>query len=385
MTIHSSTEGPRFPFSPASPLRSAPSSALPSAAALSRALRELVLAPRLWVAKPRERTWIWSAGCGTGEDAYGLAVLCLEVAPCASDRVRVLGTDVNPFRLEQAARGIYSERALGACALWPRSGLAEPLGDGSARVAESARRMVSFAQHNLLSGEPPLAPGLFALVSCRGALDDLPEADRACALRLLTRSLEPGGWLLLDEEECPMESEELERVEQPGCILLRKRCAAGEASGDARSFLRRRRSAGPAPSSPFGEPSAERPWPQDAEAMAQLETAIALEQRSDSAGALKALRRALQLDRHLVLAHFFSAGIHERHGRKRKARRHYQLVLSLLEGRSLAEIIPQSNGVSVAFVLEHAARRLRHLCLRAPEALARRDLQDGAASTLVAT
>lgn len=377
MTIHLPTENVWCPFPPGSAAESAgASAAAASAPALSRALRELVLAPRLYAAELRERTWIWSAGCGTGEEAYALAMLCLEVTPGAAERARILGTDVNPFRMEQAARGIYGERALGACGLWPRSGLTEPLGDGSVRIAESARRMVSFAQHNLLSGEQPIAPGVFSLVSCRGALRELSTADRARALSLLLQSLEPGGWLVLNEEENAMECEELERIEQPGCVLLRKRAASAEAGGGARSLPRSRR---PSPAArPSGSPAApgrtERPGPQDAEAMAQLETAIALEQRSDTAGALRALRRALRLDRHLVLAHFFSAGIHERHGRRRKARRHYQLVLSLLEGRSLAEIVPQSNGVSVAFVREHAARRLRHLCLRDSEATGRRGL-----------
>jgi chemotaxis methyl-accepting protein methylase len=361
MTIHPKTERllrpPPFCGAPR-PARGPASTGSP---ALARALRELVLRPRLCAPRPRERTWIWSAGCGTGEDAYALAMLCLEVTPDAADRVRVLGTDVNPFRMEQAARGIYGERSVASCALWPESGWTEPLGEGSVRIAENARRMVSFTQHNLLSGRQPIAPSLFALVRC-GTLRELCAADRAHALALLAESLEPGGWLVLSGEESAAGAGDLERIERPGCVLLRKRGSPADAR--AHPLPRRPTLGMPAPSPSLGPLSQrEGALPKDAEAMAQLETAIALEQRADSAGALRALRRALKLDRRLALAHFFSAGIHERHGRVRKARRHYQLVLSLLEGRSLAEIVPQSNGVSVAFVREHAARRLRHLCL----------------------
>jgi chemotaxis methyl-accepting protein methylase len=363
MTLYPTTE--RLPCS--LPLSGAPRPARGPAStgspALARALRELVLRPRLCAPRARERTWIWSAGCGTGEEAYALAMLCLEVTPRAADRVRVLGTDVNPFRMEQAARGIYGERSVGSCALWPESGLTEPLGEGSVRIAESARRMVSFTQHNLLSGRQPLSPGLFALVRC-GTLQELRAADRAPTLALLAESLEPGGWLVLSGEESAAEAEDLERIERPGCVLLRKR-GTPVAGTRAHPLPRRPTLGAPALAPPLGHLSQrEGALPKDAEAMAQLETAIALEQRADGAGALRALRRALKLDRRLALAHFFSAGIHERHGRGRKARRHYQLVLSLLEGRSLAEIVPQSNGVSVAFVREHAARRLQHLCLR---------------------
>jgi len=326
-----------------------------------RALRELILAPRLLSSRSIRPLTIWSAGCGTGEETYALAMLCLEVDPnLTPDRVRILGTDVNPFRLEQAARAIYRARPPAQSPLWPHSSYVEPLGDGSFRMARSVRRLVSFTQHNVLNDRLPVDPGQVALVCCREVLADFRSDDRARALELLAHSLDPRGWLLLGQEESAPAGRGWETVERPGCLLYRKRAAGSLEAGQSPQRQRRRSSASRLAPRPRGAFRPATPT-QALEAMAQLETAIALQQRGDDTAALAALSQALKLDRHLVLAHFFSAGIHERQDRPRQARRHYELVLALLEGRSLAEIVPQSNGVSVSFVRDHAARRLTRI------------------------
>jgi chemotaxis protein methyltransferase CheR len=339
-----------------------------------QAVREMILAPLLHSRPVTRPLLIWCAGCSTGEEAYALAMLCLEVDPrLTSDRVHILGTDVNPFRLEQASRATYGPWARRQKSPWPRHPLLEPLGDGDVRVAEPARRLVSFAEHNLLSGHPPAAlAGLVALVCCRDVLSTLQPTDRRRALATLARSLEPRGWLALGDGERVSEREGWEVHERPGGLLHRRcNCRA--------PTVRRRAERRPvAPELPTGpavrEAGADFPGgPAALEAMAELERAIALEQRGDGAGAQEALHRALELDPQLAFAHVLTAGLHERQGRTDEARRHYRRVLCLLEGRAACAIVPQGNGVTVSFLREHSARRLARLADWDPPQLAAGD------------
>ncbi len=320
-------------------------------------LQEVILAPLLHSRPSSRPLLIWCAGCSTGEEAYALAMICLEVDPSlTADRVRILGTDVNPFRLEQASRATYGPWTRHRKSPWPRQALLETLDDGGVRVAEPARRLVSFAQHNLLSGRPPAAlDGLVALACCRNVLPGLKPPDRRRALATLARSLEARGWLALGDGERLSERDGWEVLEQPGGPLHRRRLCRAPTP---RRPAERRRPAAPE----FATLRSEvRGGPAALEAMAELEGAIALEQRGDTAGAQEALHRALELDPQLVLAHVLTAGLHERLGSAYEARRHYRRVLCLLEGRAACAIVPQGNGVTVSFLREHAARRLARL------------------------
>ncbi len=51
---------------------------------------------------------MWSVGCSTGDEPYGLAMVCRQ----ASCDVEILATDINPSALERAQRGRYSPRNL---------------------------------------------------------------------------------------------------------------------------------------------------------------------------------------------------------------------------------------------------------------------------------
>ncbi len=107
---------------------------------------------------PRLRTFphvrVWFAGCGAGDDAYALAILCREAN--FIDRVRIYATDASETAVERARAGMIARTELDDIQKrYGRSG-------GTARFekyvehdgpqlhyAESLRRNVVFAQHNL--------------------------------------------------------------------------------------------------------------------------------------------------------------------------------------------------------------------------------------------
>jgi chemotaxis protein methyltransferase CheR len=147
-----------------------------------RALREQVL-PAL-AACPSPKVWV--AGCGTGEEAWSMAILLDEEG--LLERTIVYATDIDPAALRHARAGVYP---LARIAQFSRNYLAAggrgSLSDHYAAAYEGAafaRRLKSrllFADHSLATD------GVFSevhLVSCRNVLIyfDRPLQDRAVAL-----------------------------------------------------------------------------------------------------------------------------------------------------------------------------------------------------------
>ncbi len=138
-----------------------------------------------------EPAMIWVAGCSTGEEAYGLAMLCAESGLDA----RIVASDLSRARLDAAARGVYDEHTLRAVTRDERSRWLEPLGPGSFRVREELRSAVELRLHNLM--DPPPALRRFDAVVCRNVLIHATEAAALQMVRGLTQALVPGGELVL--------------------------------------------------------------------------------------------------------------------------------------------------------------------------------------------
>ena len=149
---------------------------------------------------PSDDLRIWSAGCASGEEAYTLAMLALDVAGRMGypGNVKVFATDIAGDVLEQASRGQYSQEAVAVVpdALLRRYFVRDPL--GGVRVDTTLRRHVVFARHNLLS-DPPFTR--IDLVVCRNLLIYLQSQAQIKALSQLHFALKPHGVLLLGASE----------------------------------------------------------------------------------------------------------------------------------------------------------------------------------------
>ena len=140
---------------------------------------------------------VWSAGCATGEEAYSLALLACEAFAPHAPPVRILATDISHAALARAQAASYGSRS--ARALDPR--LRKRYFDhqgGQLVVNERLRKLVTFAQHNLI-GDPSPPPGRAPqhLILCRNILIyfEAPTAQRVVAS--LEGALEQGGMLVL--------------------------------------------------------------------------------------------------------------------------------------------------------------------------------------------
>lgn len=149
---------------------------------------------------------LWSVGCATGEEAYGLAMAANDVIEThgASCRFGVLGSDISQDALRQARSGRFLQRRL--------ERLPDPLcrryfvavGDdtanGTVQVVESLRQRVCFAQANLLQVERlPALP--MDVIFCQNVLVYFRRWRTKHVLDALVERLKPGGLLVLGPGE----------------------------------------------------------------------------------------------------------------------------------------------------------------------------------------
>jgi chemotaxis methyl-accepting protein methylase len=146
---------------------------------------------------------VWSAGCGAGEEPYGLAILLAEIDSRGDDEV--LATDIDPAALARAARGCYAESALEGVDHEKRVRYFEErpgaAGQAEYRVRPELRDRVTLRPHDLVGSASSPGARRFDLVCCRNVLIYLEAPTQARVESLLADSVLPGGLLCLGEAE----------------------------------------------------------------------------------------------------------------------------------------------------------------------------------------
>ncbi len=164
---------------------------------------------------------IWVPGCGTGEEAYSLAILCTEIMNKLGKQVdvQIFATDLYNDAVEIGRNGTYPENIEADVSKerLERFFIAE---EGTYKMKKQIREMVVFARQNLIK-DPPFSK--LDLVSCRNVLIYMNSSLQKRIVPLFHYTLKKGGYLFLGSSESVGEfSNYFETVDSKWKIFQRK-------------------------------------------------------------------------------------------------------------------------------------------------------------------
>ncbi len=152
---------------------------------------------------PVGRQTIWCAASSSGEEPYTLAMVAREaLGPGASEKVRILATDVSTRMLETAQAGLYTrERIQPLPESWRQQYFEAGRNrwEGYYRVKAEIRQMVHFRWLNLVDPFPQIGP--FPYIFCRNVMIYFSQETRMQIVQKLLQRLTPGGYLLVGHAE----------------------------------------------------------------------------------------------------------------------------------------------------------------------------------------
>jgi len=184
-------------------------------------LSEVVAAQRR---KGEKRLRIWSAGCSTGEEPYTVAMQVMDVlgAELSVWDVKITANDLSEAVLSSARKGLYNEYALRTTPKEAMARFFEPE-NGSFKVRNEAKRLVSFGQINLSDRAQLKRVERSHVVFCRNVIIYFDDEMKKQVIASFYDNLLPGGFLLIGHSESLHNiSRAFKPMHYPGAIIYRK-------------------------------------------------------------------------------------------------------------------------------------------------------------------
>jgi two-component system CheB/CheR fusion protein len=149
-----------------------------------------------------EELKFWVAGCATGEEVYSLAILINEQLKdnFADTIVKIFATDIDSVALVHAGKGVYPE-SIEKDVSQERLDKYFIKKGNNYQVKPELRRMVIFAQHDLVKN-PPYCNMHF--ISCRNLLIYMTPVLQKKIFSMLHFGLKMNGYLFLGSSENPL-------------------------------------------------------------------------------------------------------------------------------------------------------------------------------------
>ncbi len=158
---------------------------------------------------------IWSAGCASGEEPYGLAILLKEVIGQRKIRFVIKATDINPDALNLAREGKYHPASLKNM---PPQTIAKYFvkTNDTYQVNDELKQLVSFEHADILSYEV----NNVNFVSCRNVLIYYDKPTQELVFDKFSKVMVKNGYLVIGQDETMMG---IESAKLFSCIYPRER------------------------------------------------------------------------------------------------------------------------------------------------------------------
>lgn len=149
--------------------------------------------------KAGESLRIWVPACATGEEAYSIAMMLLEIQESKTTTIpiQIFATDLSEQAISKARIGIYTEQDLETVSP-KRIQRFFIKADGGFRVNKAVREMCIFAPHNILR-DPPFSRLDF--ISCCNLFIYFDNSAQKKAVKTFHYALNDDGFLMLGKSE----------------------------------------------------------------------------------------------------------------------------------------------------------------------------------------
>lgn len=163
---------------------------------------------------------VWVAGCGTGEEAYSIAILLAEALAehDSGAALQVFGTDLDADSIQTARSGWYAHAMSGLSPARIQRWFVEKCG-GYAPL-KALRETCIFSEHNLVR-DPPFSN--LDLIICRNVLIYMGRGWQDRVLRKFHYGLSAQGVLFLGQSESVAKHSELFDTIDRSALLFRRR------------------------------------------------------------------------------------------------------------------------------------------------------------------
>lgn len=162
-------------------------------------LKENLLPKLLKRKKTGETLRIWVPACATGEEAYSIAMMLLEIQETQATNIpmQIFATDLSIHVISKARIGVYTKQELETVSP-KRIQRFFTKSNGGFRVNKSVRDMCVFAPHNILK-DPPFSRLDF--ISCCNLFIYLDNVAQKKAINTFHYALNDDGYLMLGKSE----------------------------------------------------------------------------------------------------------------------------------------------------------------------------------------
>lgn len=149
----------------------------------------------------KKRLKIVSAGCSTGEEPYTIGILIKETGLFDGWDIQIIGSDINRRVLSVARQGVYGAHSFRGVDDYYIKRYFKRTINGKHQIKDEIKKMVFFANLNLLDSDRMSFLGNVDTIFCRNVLIYFDLPSRKKVVEGFYQILKPGGYLLLGHAE----------------------------------------------------------------------------------------------------------------------------------------------------------------------------------------